>query len=92
MFKKLQKHPHLVAISLFVGFSILLLVPHLVTKGMVTGADLIFHYNHFYDGAMQLKEETSLILSVCMAINSLVELLMLSMARILHTCKASWYC
>lgn len=44
------------AISLFVGFSILLLVPHLVTKGMVTGADLIFHYNHFYDGAMQLKE------------------------------------
>ena len=57
MFKKLQKkHPHLVAISLFVGFSILLLVPHLVTKGMVTGADLIFHYNHFYDGAMQLKE------------------------------------
>ena len=57
MFKKLQKkHPHLVAISLFVGFSILLLVPHLVTKGTVTGADLIFHYNHFYDGAMQLKE------------------------------------
>lgn len=44
------------AISLFVGFSILLLVPHLVTKGMVTGADLIFHYNRFYDGAMQLKE------------------------------------
>ena len=44
MFKKLQKkHPHLVAISLFVGLSIILLVPHLVTKGMVTVAELIFH-------------------------------------------------
>lgn len=52
----LKKHPHLVAISIFVGFSLLLLVPHLMTKGMVTGADLIFHYNRFYDAAMQMKE------------------------------------
>ncbi|HEM3177279.1 TPA: hypothetical protein U0919_000795 [Streptococcus suis] len=57
MFKNtLKKHPHLVAISLFVGFSVLLLVPHIVTRGMVTGADLIFHYNRFYDAAMQMKE------------------------------------
>ncbi|HEM6310078.1 TPA: hypothetical protein U2C79_001685 [Streptococcus suis] len=57
MFKNmLKKHPHLVAIGLFVGFSLLLLVPHLLTKGMVTGADLIFHYNRFYDAAMQMKE------------------------------------
>ncbi|HFI0500878.1 TPA: hypothetical protein ACGO0M_001511 [Streptococcus suis] len=57
MFKNtLKKHPHLVAISLFVGFSLLLLVPHIVTRGMVTGADLIFHYNRFYDAAMQMKE------------------------------------
>lgn len=57
MFKTLlKKHPHLVAIGLFVGFSLLLLVPHLLTKGMVTGADLIFHYNRFYDAAMQMKE------------------------------------
>ena len=48
----LKKHPHLVALGLFVGFSLLLLVPHLLTKGMVTGADLIFHYNRFYDAAM----------------------------------------
>ncbi|MFM0773910.1 hypothetical protein P7J64_00110 [Streptococcus suis] len=52
----LKKHPHLVALGLFVGFSLLLLVPHLLTKGMVTGADLIFHYNRFYDAAMQMKE------------------------------------
>lgn len=51
----LKKHPHLVALGLFVGFSLLLLVPHLLTKGMVTGADLIFHYNRFYDAAMQMK-------------------------------------
>ncbi|HEL1557382.1 TPA: hypothetical protein TXJ05_001582 [Streptococcus suis] len=57
MFKNtLKKHPHLVAISLFVGFSLLLLVPRIVTRGMVTGADLIFHYNRFYDAAMQMKE------------------------------------
>lgn len=52
----LKKHPHFVAISLFISFSLLLLVPHLMTKGMVTEADLIFHYNRFYDAAMQMKE------------------------------------
>ncbi len=46
---------------------------------MVTGADLIFHYNRFYD-AMQMKEGISPILSVCMAISSQDGLSMLSMA------------
>lgn len=52
----IQKHPNLLALGLFVVFSLLLLLPHLLTRGMVTGADLIFHYNRFYDAAMQLKE------------------------------------
>ncbi len=31
---------------------------------MVTGADLIFHYNRFYDAAMQMKENFSYIISL----------------------------
>ncbi len=85
--KHVKKHPHLVALGLFVGFSLLLLVPHLLTKGMVTGADLIFHYNRFYDAAMQMKEGISPILSVCMAISSQDGLLMLSTGLILPIYK-----
>lgn len=57
MFKKYcEKYPHLMALLLFMCFSLLLLAPHIMTRGMVTEADLIFHYNRFYDAAMQIKE------------------------------------
>ncbi|MFC3932479.1 hypothetical protein ACVR0S_02790 [Streptococcus dentapri] len=36
-------------------FSFLLIFPQWVTKGVIFGADSIFHYNRFYEAAMQIK-------------------------------------
>ncbi|KAF1306013.1 hypothetical protein [Candidatus Enterococcus willemsii] len=36
--------------------SFVLILPQLLTKGMILGSDAVFHYNRFYDTAMQIKE------------------------------------
>ena len=36
-------------------FSFLLLLPQLVSKGIIAGSDFLFHYNRFYETAMQIK-------------------------------------
>lgn len=50
-----RRYPNCVALLVFTTFSILLLLPQVVTKGMLVGDDLVFHYNRFYETAMQLK-------------------------------------
>ncbi|NQP19000.1 hypothetical protein HO928_04330 [Streptococcus suis] len=52
----IKKHGNLFALGVFIVFALLLQLPHLLTRGMVTGADVLFHYNRFYDTAMQIKE------------------------------------
>ncbi|MBO1304624.1 hypothetical protein JZO70_00505 [Enterococcus sp. 669A] len=48
----LEDHPllGLVVVSLF------LLVPQMISRNMIVGSDSIFHFNRFYDTAMQLEE------------------------------------
>jgi len=36
--------------------SFFLILPQILTKNSIIGADYIFHYNRFYDAAMQIKE------------------------------------
>lgn len=36
--------------------SFFLVLPQILTKNSIIGADYIFHYNRFYDAAMQIKE------------------------------------
>lgn len=47
---------HGLAILLIFLVSLVLILPQLITKGMVIGSDAVFHYNRFYDAAMQIKE------------------------------------
>ncbi|CYV18889.1 hypothetical protein HO944_06815 [Streptococcus suis] len=53
--KLLKKHPDIVAVTVFFLFSLTLLLPQILTKAVVTGDDIVFHYNRFYDTAMQIK-------------------------------------
>lgn len=53
--KLLKKHPDIVAVTVFFLFSLALLLPQILTKAVVTGDDIVFHYNRFYDTAMQIK-------------------------------------
>ncbi|WP_156008695.1 hypothetical protein [Streptococcus ruminantium] len=56
MFKNvLKKHPHIAAVVLFFLFSFALLLPQIWTRAVVTGDDVVFHFNRFYDAAMQIK-------------------------------------
>jgi len=49
-------HTHGLAILVIFLVSLILILPQLLTKGMVLGSDAVFHYNRFYDAAMQIKE------------------------------------
>lgn len=51
MLKKYRITPYLI---LFLC-AIILLLPQLITGNMMLGADYIFHYNRFYETAMQIK-------------------------------------
>ncbi|ABP90966.1 Permease of the major facilitator superfamily [Streptococcus suis 05ZYH33] len=53
--KLLKKHPDIVAVTVFFLFSLTLLLPQILTKAVVTGDDIVFHYNRFYDTAIQIK-------------------------------------
>lgn len=50
--KIVDKHPLLVIFSA----AIILLLPQLISGNMIMGSDSIFHFNRFYDAAMQIKE------------------------------------
>ena len=40
---------------IIVAFAVLLVTPHLFTRKVILGSDSVFHYNRFYEAAMQLK-------------------------------------
>lgn len=40
---------------LIAGVALLLVLPNVIHQGMILGSDSIFHFNRFYDTAMQLK-------------------------------------
>lgn len=57
LLKKLdEKYPSLLVFFVVFLFSCLLILPQLLDKGSVLGADFLFHYNRFYEAAMQIKE------------------------------------
>lgn len=35
--------------------AVLLLLPQLTSRGVIAGSDFLFHYNRFYETAMQIK-------------------------------------
>ncbi|MGT2907619.1 hypothetical protein [Streptococcus dentiloxodontae] len=39
-----------------VSFAVLLVAPQIISGQVIIGSDSIFHYNRFYDAAMQIKE------------------------------------
>lgn len=45
--KLLKKHPDIVAVTVFFLFSLTLLLPQILSKAVVTGDDIVFHYNRF---------------------------------------------
>lgn len=40
---------------IIIAFAVLLVTPQLFTRKVILGSDSIFHYNRFYEAAMQLK-------------------------------------
>lgn len=40
---------------ILIALSLLLILPQLLTHDLIIGADALFHYNRFYDTAMQIK-------------------------------------
>lgn len=42
-------------IAVIFVFSVLLVLPNLLTNKLILGADALFHYNRFYETAMQIK-------------------------------------
>ena len=40
---------------IIIAFAVLLVMPQLFTRKVILGSDSIFHYNRFYEAAMQLK-------------------------------------
>lgn len=54
--KQIFKSRERLWVSLFIiVFAILLVTPQLFTRKVILGSDSIFHYNRFYEAAMQLK-------------------------------------
>lgn len=41
---------------IIIAFAVLLVTPQLFTRKVILGSDSIFHYNRFYEAAMQLKD------------------------------------
>lgn len=51
------KRKKLIIIGLMLFFSFGLTLPQLLTGQVIMGSDSLFHFNRFYDAAMQLKTE-----------------------------------
>lgn len=52
IYSKLKSHP----VIFLVLITLVLLLPQLVSQNMISGSDSVFHFNRFYDAAMQIKE------------------------------------
>ncbi|WP_125766941.1 hypothetical protein [Lapidilactobacillus wuchangensis] len=50
-----EKLKRLLPAAIILAFSCLMLLPYICSKGIIMGGDAIFHYNRFYDTAMQIK-------------------------------------
>ncbi|MEX2785503.1 hypothetical protein AB3331_09985 [Streptococcus sp. H49] len=46
---------YLLPLVLIVLSSFLLVLPQILTRGVITGSDFLFHYNRFYETAQQIK-------------------------------------
>ena len=53
--KQIFKSREKLWVSLIIAFAVLLVTPQLFTRKVILGSDSIFHYNRFYEAAMQLK-------------------------------------
>lgn len=62
---------------IIIAFAVLLVTPQLFTRKVILGSDSIFHYNRFYEAAMQLKMVTFLTFYLYMDSNSQAALSML---------------
>ena len=62
---------------IIIAFAVLLVTPQLFTRKVILGSDSIFHYNRFYEAAMQLKMVTFLSFYLYMDSNSQAALSML---------------
>ena len=62
---------------IIVAFAVLLVTPQLFTRKVILGSDSVFHYNRFYEAAMQLKNGNFSTFYLCMASNSQAALSML---------------
>ena len=63
---------------IIIAFAVLLVTPQLFTRKVILGSDSIFHYNRFYEAAMQLKKMvTFLTFYLYMGFNSQAALSML---------------
>lgn len=62
---------------IIIAFAVLLVTPQLLTRKVILGSDSIFHYNRFYEAAMQLKMVTFLTFYLYMDSNSQAALSML---------------
>lgn len=47
---------------IIIAFAVLLVTPQLFTRKVILGSDSIFHYNRFYEAAMQLNHEVALVI------------------------------
>lgn len=50
-----KNHPLLVTTLLFLLVAFVMILPQLLSGGVVFGADVTFHYNRFYDAAEQIR-------------------------------------
>ncbi|MDR0921052.1 MAG: hypothetical protein LBM95_01540 [Lactobacillales bacterium] len=51
----MRKNVHLVPAVAFLGTSVLMILPQMMGRGVILGSDSLFHFNRFYDTAMQIK-------------------------------------
>ncbi|CAO1610385.1 hypothetical protein [Brochothrix thermosphacta] len=49
------KWSKLTPILIIIIVAFIFIIPHLISRGMIIGSDAIFHFNRFYDTAMQIK-------------------------------------
>lgn len=54
--EKINGKKHIFVIAIILLYSFVLIVPQIFYRGMVIGSDSLFHFNRFYETAMQIKE------------------------------------
>lgn len=71
--------------------AVLLLLPQLTSRGVIAGSDFLFHYNRFYETAMQIKTGNFSYFMSLYGFYSSGRIVKLYMARILLIFKEFWY-